>query len=89
MKTMSEMYATILGMQDQKYDRQKKHITKNGKYFISTNDTWDRGWETMVFEYDSKNECVRDWTELDVNHYNDVHEAYAGHEVMVQKWEVK
>ena len=71
------------------YSKQKKHVTSNGKYFISTNDTWDRGWETMVFKRDPVEGGVSDYTELDVDHYNDETEAYAGHEVMIQKWEQK
>jgi hypothetical protein len=45
-------------MFSQNLTKQKKHITKNGKYFISTNDTWDKGWETMVFKYDISNSSV-------------------------------
>lgn len=74
-------------MINQKYDKQKKYTTANGKYFISTNDTWDQGWETMVFAVDSNGDI--DYTELDVDHYNDQKEAYAGHEQMIKKWEAK
>ena len=73
---------------NQKNDKQKKHITQNGKYFISTNDTWDRGWETMVFRRDPSNDNI-DWTGLDSDHYNDIKEAYSGHESMIAKWEAK
>ena len=72
---------------NQSYDKQKKHVTKNGKYFVSTNITWDHGWETMVFKYDTNKGCVSDYTELDVDRYNDQAEAYAGHEYMIEKWE--
>ena len=70
----------------QSYDYQKKHYTKNGKYFISTNLTWDQGWETMVFSRNPDNGDI-DFSELDVDNYNDEKEAYKGHELMIQKWE--
>ncbi len=70
------------------YDKQRRHFTKNGKYFISTNDTWDRGWETMVFGRNPQTGDI-DYTELDVENYNDQSEAYAGHQMMVNKWEAK
>lgn len=72
----------------QKYDKQKKHITENGKYFISTNLTWDRGWETMVFKRDPLTEDI-DWSEVDSDLYNDEKEAHVGHDVMINKWEAK
>jgi len=71
------------------YCKQKKHVTANGKYFVSTNLTWDHGWETMVFKRDPAVGEVSDWTELDVDRYNDQNEAYTGHEAMIQKWEQK
>jgi len=75
-------------MSNMTYDKQKKHITKNGKYFISTNLTWDKGWETMVFSRDPNNGDI-DYSELDVDHYNDQSEAYSGHQLIVEKWEAK
>ena len=83
---------SVTGLADmymnQKYDKQKKHYTKNGKYFISTNNTWDKGWETMVFSRNPQTGDV-DYTELDFDRYNDENEAYAGHTIMVDKWENK
>lgn len=70
------------------YDKQKKHTTANGKYFISTNLTWDHGWETMVFSRNPDNGDI-DYCELDVDRYNDENEAYQGHDIMIQKWEAK
>lgn len=75
-------------MMNQTYDKQKKHTTTNGKYFISTNLTWDRGWETMVFGRNPSTGDV-DYSELDSDTYNDEHEAYTGHEQMIKKWEAK
>lgn len=75
-------------VKNQKYEKQKKHTTENGKYFISTNLTWDRGWETMVFRRDPLTEDI-DWSEVDSDLYNDEKEAYVGHDVMVSKWEAK
>lgn len=83
-----ESVTKIIDMMDNMtYDKQKKHTTANGKYFISTNLTWDHGWETMVFS--CRPDGSIDYSELDVDHYNDQSEAYAGHDVMVAKWENK
>lgn len=70
------------------YDKQKKHTTANGKYFISTNNTWDHGWETMVFSRNPTTGDI-DYSELDVDRYNDETEAYSGHAEMIKKWEVR
>ena len=70
------------------YDKQKKHTTANGKYFISTNDTFDHGWETMVFSRNPQNGDI-DYGELDVDHYDSQEEAYDGHDRMIAKWENK
>jgi len=72
----------------QSYDKQKKHYTKNGRYFISTNLTWDQGWESMVFNRNSETGDI-DFAEVDVDRYNDETEAYEGHEEMIRKWEAK
>lgn len=77
----------LMGKQ-QTYDKQKKHTTANGKYFISTNLTWDQGWETMVFNRDPESGDI-DFSEVDVDRYNDQNEAYVGHEIMIRKWEAK
>lgn len=63
-----------------------KHTTANGKYWVSTNKTFDHGWETMVFAF--KDGKV-DYIELDVDHYTNEMDAAIGHAVMVQKWEAK
>jgi len=68
------------------YDKQKKHTTRSGKYFISTNDTFDHGWETMVFSRNPSNGDI-DYSELDVENYNNMQDAYAGHDRMIAKWE--
>ena len=70
------------------YDKQKKHITSNGRYFISTNDTFDSGWETMVFARNPKTDVI-DYTDLDCMRYTNQQEAYAGHDQMIRKWEAK
>ena len=75
-------------MMNQTYDKQKKHTTKNGKYFISTNNTFDHGWETMVFMRNPLNGKI-DFTELDSGRYDNQEQAYKGHEQMINKWEAK
>lgn len=82
------MFDLDMMMKNMTYDKQKKHTTANGKYYISTNLTWDQGWETMVFARNSDTGDI-DYSELDVSHYNDEIEAYEGHQQMINKWEAK
>ncbi len=82
------MFNSVNMSANQSYEKQRKHITANGRYFISTNDTWDHGWETMVFSRDPVTEEI-DFSELDVDRYNDMEEAYDGHDAMILKWENK
>lgn len=64
----------------------KNIIKKNGKhYLVSTVDTFDNGWETMVFLCDADGE-VADWAELACNRYSDREEADTGHFEMVQNF---
>ena len=51
---------------------------QNRNYYISTNCTFDKGWETMVFEADANNNVI-DWTELYYKGYNNFNEAKEGH----------
>ena len=68
--------------------KQKKHITANGKYFISTNRVWDSGWETMVFARNPETGEI-DFTGVYRDHYNDEAEAYLGHDETIYFWETK
>jgi len=61
-----------------------KHTTSDGKYWISTNNTFDHGWETMVFAI--KDGKV-DYTDLDRDLYINENDAVIGHTAMIQKWE--
>ncbi len=81
------MYDSNMAM-NLNYDKQKKHYTADGNYFISTNLTWDNGWETMVFKRDPKTGDI-DFTDLDVERYMSQDDAYRGHEKMISKWEAK
>lgn len=56
-----------------------------GFVYVSTVDTFDVGWETMVFECD-ENGNVISWTELDVSNYDDGDDARSGHLVMTSRW---
>ncbi len=64
-----------------------KTITQNRKYYVSTIETWDRGWETLVFRYDNAANAVTDFGELDSDAYNSKDEAYEGHKALTEKWE--
>jgi hypothetical protein len=57
----------------------------SGHVFVSTNNTFDNGWETMVFECDDKGKPTN-WTELDCDRYSDESEARNGHKLIVAKW---
>ncbi|SFH68876.1 hypothetical protein [Pisciglobus halotolerans] len=56
--------------------------TKGYEYFVSNKDTFDRGWETMVFM--SENQEVTDWGEVYQALYDNVDQAVAGHDHAVR-----
>ena len=59
-------------------------VVVNGKeYYVSTNLTFDRGWETMVFH--SENQKVTDWMEVFALYHESEEEAYKTHEEVVEK----
>jgi hypothetical protein len=53
------------------------------EYLVSTAFTFDRGWETMVFE--SNNGVVENWEDLYVQWYDSAVEAMSGHAFVVKK----
>ena len=56
----------------------KDYIVVNGQeYYVSTKNTFDVGFETMVFE--SQNKYVTDWSEKFFKLYNTKEEAIEGH----------
>ena len=55
-----------------------------GYVWIDTCDTFDRGWETMVFRCD-ENGNVLDWMDLDSELYINENNAFKGHDEMVEK----
>ena len=55
----------------------KSYVVANDQeYYISTNNTPDVGFETMVFK--SENKCVTDWSEKFFKLYNTKEEAIEG-----------
>lgn len=56
-----------------------------GYVWIDTCDTFDRGWETMVFRC-NENGNVLDWMDLDSELYINENNAFKGHDEMVEKW---
>ena len=52
-------------------------VVDNQEYYISTNNTFDVGLETMVFE--SKDRKVTSWNEVYFRHYKNENEAIEGH----------
>lgn len=60
--------------------------TRNHGYVaIDTCYTFDHGFETMVFKCD-KNGNIIDWSELDVDMYDNAEKAEEGHKEMIEKW---
>lgn len=63
--------------------------TRNHGYVaIDTCYTFDHGFETMVFKCD-KNGNIIDWSDLDVDMYDNAEKAEEGHKEMIEKWKNK
>ena len=60
-------------------------VANNQDYYISTNNTPDVGFETMVFE--SKDKYVTNWREKFFKHYNTKEEAIEGHSYTINNLE--
>lgn len=57
----------------------KDYVKINNKnFFVSTTNTFDKGWETMVFEADENNN-IKNWAGLYCKHYTTLDEATEGH----------
>lgn len=66
----------------------KRHsyvLIEEQEYLVSTAFTFDRGWETMVFE--SNNGTVESWKDLYVQWYDSADEAMTGHVDVVKNLE--
>ena len=64
----------------------KSYVVANDQeYYISTNNTPDVGFETMVFK--SENKCVTDWSEKFFKLYNAKEEAIEGHSYTINNLE--
>ena len=59
--------------------------TKNGYVLIDSNNTFDRGYETMVFRCDQDGN-VENWLDIDVAWYTSEEEMLVGHVEMIKKW---
>ena len=65
--------------------QQLRNVIQRGDkyYFVSTNDTPDHGFETMVFPFDLYEGKVTNWGELYADHYETIEEAAKGHALVV------
>ena len=64
----------------------KDYVVVNGQeYYVSTKNTFDVGFETMVFE--SKDKYVTDWSEKFFKLYNTKEEAIEGHSYTINNLE--
>lgn len=78
--------AIILAEKKGKMKHLKDYITVNGQeYYVSTKNTFDVGFETMVFK--SKDKYVVDWIEEYYKHYAAKGEAIKGHNYIVNNLE--
>lgn len=69
---------------------QLRTVIKRGEnyYFVSTNDTFDKGFVTMVFPFDLYDGKVTSWGELGSAHYDTVEQATHGHWHMVENFTI-
>ena len=64
----------------------KSYVTlKDQEYYVSTKNTFDVGFETMVFK--SKDNYVTSWTEEFYKHYTTKEDAIKGHNYIVNNLE--
>ena len=64
----------------------KDYVVVNGQeYYVSTKNTFDVGFETMVFE--SQNKYVTSWIDCYYRHYNKVQDAIVGHRDVIDNLE--
>ena len=64
----------------------KDYVVVNGQeYYVSTKNTFDVGFETMVFE--SKDKYVTSWIDCYYRHYNKVQDAIVGHRDVIDNLE--
>lgn len=66
----------------------KTNRTSSGYAYIDTANTFDKGWETMVFECD-RHGYVRTWNDLYVRRYPNKQSARQGHAETVREWEAE
>lgn len=61
--------------------KQLTEVIKRGDkhYYVSTNDTFDHGFETMIFAFDLYSGKVTDWGELYAERYDTELAAAVGH----------
>lgn len=70
--------------------QQLRNVIQRGDkyYFVSTNDTPDNGFETMVFPFDLYSGKVSNWGELACDRYDTVEQAKEGHQRMMENFTV-
>lgn len=82
--SVSEMYEA---MSESRKTQMRDYITSGlNRYYVSTANTVDRGWETMVFSCDEDGH-VTDWCEKYAMTYDSYEEAAAGHANVVATWQ--
>ena len=59
--------------------------TSKGYVLIDSRNTFDHGFETMVFRCD-QNGNVSNWLDIDVDRYFSYEEMLEGHVCMINKW---
>ena len=62
--------------------------TSKGYVAVDTCCTFDKEWETMVFEC-NEHGGIKSWSDLDCENYETKAEAKAGHEEMIKRWKMQ
>lgn len=62
--------------------------TEDGNlYMVDSNDTFDCGYETMVFPWSKRRNEVKNWTDLYCERYKSDGDMYAGHKRICENLE--
>jgi hypothetical protein len=80
-KTFTDIYESFTKGEKPDVVMQEYIEREGNRYWVSTVDTFDKGWETMVFAV--KPDGTNDWTDLYSARYPDRAAAEAGHKTVI------
>ena len=80
------MFDALLECFEREQNHLKSYVVHGGLfYYVSTNRTFDRGWETMIFSCDENN-CVTDWAERYAELHDNATVAAERHYAIARTW---